>query len=86
MLFWEESFNREGLFSMDLGSRSIDIESEDNEYKVIRIHSGFYKLWVTLCPICERRIFDICSTCVLAAIRLKCPHCRKIVRISVISS
>ena len=39
------------------------------------------------CPVCEKRIFDLSgSPCNVIRIRLKCPHCRKIVVIPICSA
>lgn len=40
--------------------------------------------YMAACPICEKRIFDVSKlTGSPVYVRLKCPHCRKIVRISI---
>jgi len=37
-----------------------------------------------LCPVCQKRVFDISElSCNNSLIRLKCPHCRKIVVIPI---
>ena len=68
---------------MEFGSQLFD---HGSEYRFIKIQSGIGRFRVTQCPDCEKRIFDIWSAHIFAAIRLKCPHCRKIVRISVLTS
>ena len=71
---------------MEFVSRLLDHGSEYSNCKLVQIKSGIGKFLVTPCPICGRRIFDICPAYILAAIRLKCLHCRNIVRISILSS
>jgi len=43
--------------------------------------------YITPCPVCDKRIFDVTKlTEEPVNIRLKCPHCKKIVSIPITSS
>ena len=40
--------------------------------------------YMASCPVCKKRIFDVSDTTGTSVhVRLKCPHCRNIVKISI---
>jgi len=54
---------------------SENCESEDESFK-----------HMTQCPICDKRIFDLSDRPDKPTqIRLKCPHCRKVIKIQISS-
>jgi len=71
---------------MEYRRQLLEHGSEYIDCKLIQLQSGIGKFWVTLCPVCGKRIFDICPVYIFAAICIKCLHCRNIVGISVLSS